>query len=184
MRNLVFFLEEPSAQAMLEGLLPKVLPKNVHYHCVPFEGKQDLEKQLERKLRVWNTPDTFFIVLRDQDSGNCQIVKSKLLEITEKSGKSQNTLVRIACHELESWYLGDLQAVEQAIGPRSIAKRQGEAKYRNPDLLNNAAQELKKIAPNYQKVLGSRKIGVCLEPSRNQSISFQFFISGIMKLLQ
>lgn len=69
MRTLVFFLEEPSAKAMLEGLLPRLLPEDVHPRFVVFEGKQDLEKQLERRLRGWVQPDSAFLVLRDQDSG-------------------------------------------------------------------------------------------------------------------
>ncbi len=41
MRELVFFLEERSAAAMLEGLLPKLLPDDVVPRYVTFEGKQD-----------------------------------------------------------------------------------------------------------------------------------------------
>ena len=51
MRTLVFFLEEPSAREMLKGLLPRFLPPDVESRFVVFEGKQDLEKQLEKKLR-------------------------------------------------------------------------------------------------------------------------------------
>ena len=46
MSELVFMLEEQSARAMLEGLLPKLLPAEVTPRYVVFEGKQDLEKQL------------------------------------------------------------------------------------------------------------------------------------------
>jgi hypothetical protein len=53
MRVLVFFLEEPSAQAMLNGLLPRILPAGWQVKYVVFEGKRDLEKQLPRKLRSW-----------------------------------------------------------------------------------------------------------------------------------
>jgi hypothetical protein len=53
MRELVFFLEEPSAKAMLETLLPRMLDQSITVRCVPFEGKQDLEKQLTRKIRAY-----------------------------------------------------------------------------------------------------------------------------------
>lgn len=57
MRVLVFFLEEPSARAMLEGLLPRLLPAGWEVKYVIFEGKQDLEKQLPRKLLGdWHSP--------------------------------------------------------------------------------------------------------------------------------
>ena len=44
MRELVFLLEEASAQAMLEGLLPKLLPDGMMVRYLVFEGKNDLEK--------------------------------------------------------------------------------------------------------------------------------------------
>jgi hypothetical protein len=48
MRELVFLLEEPSAAAMLEGILPQIIPADVAPRFITFEGKQDLEKQLAR----------------------------------------------------------------------------------------------------------------------------------------
>ena len=42
MRELVFLLEEASAAAMLEGLLPRLIPSDVVHRYITFEGKQDL----------------------------------------------------------------------------------------------------------------------------------------------
>ena len=56
MNQLVFFLEEPSAREMLKNLLPRILPDNVTVRYVVFEGKQDLENQLGRKLRAGACP--------------------------------------------------------------------------------------------------------------------------------
>lgn len=53
MKELVFLLEEPSAKALLESLLPRLLNENIQYRCIPFEGKQDLEKQLVRKISAY-----------------------------------------------------------------------------------------------------------------------------------
>jgi len=181
--QLVFFLEEPSSRAMLEGLLPRLLPELVDCRYVVFEGKQDLEKQLPAKLCGWQMPDCHFIVLRDQDSGNCKQIKQHLVKKCLDAGK-QDTLVRIACHELESWYLGDLAAVERAIGPSGLAARQGKRKYREPDLIANAAEELQKISVQYQKVAGSRAIGPFLNLETNQSISFHVFTTGIKRLVE
>ena len=72
MKTLVFFLEESSAQEFLTGFLPRILPEGVTSRFIPFEGKQDLDKQLERRIRGWNTPDSLFVVLRDQDQGDCK----------------------------------------------------------------------------------------------------------------
>ena len=46
----------------------------------------------------------------------------------------------------------DLAAVAAAFKAPSIIRLQRKAKYRNPDILTNAAQELKKIVPGYQKL--------------------------------
>ena len=69
MITLVFFLEEASAKAMLEGLLPRVLPNEVAPRYIVFEGKQDLEKQVEKRLRGWLAPNSRFVILRDRDAG-------------------------------------------------------------------------------------------------------------------
>lgn len=185
MKLLVFLLEEPSAREMLQGLLPRVLPPTwlVQVKYVVFQGKPDLEKNLGRKLRNWNAPTPHFIILRDQDSGDCIQIKTALL--AECAGKS-DVLVRIACHELESWYLGDLFAVQQALQLKGIAEKQQNKKYRHPDRLANAAEELEKLTQGvYQKVAGSREMGkyLSLEPETNQSHSFKVFLAGLRKIV-
>ncbi|ABO90183.1 TPA: DUF4276 family protein [Aeromonas salmonicida] len=178
----VFFLEEASAKAMLEGVLPRLLP-NVTARYVVFEGKQDLERQLVRKMRLWQE-DAHFIVMRDQDSGDCYQIKDRLLNLSREAGRL-NALVRIACKELESFYLGDLNAVEQGLGLTGLARRQQVAKFRNPDSLNNAAEELKKITnKTYQKVSGSRAISPFLVlDDRHCSTSFKALINGLRHLV-
>lgn len=183
MKELVFFLEEPSAKAMLEGVLPRLLDDCMVVRYVVFEGKQDLEKRLPRRLRAWQNPQARFIVMRDQDSGDCHVIKRQLAGMCAAAGYP-DTLVRIACHELESFYLGDLHAVASALGPANLSKKQGNAKYRDPDSLNNAAQELKRIATRYQKLSGSRAIAPVLSLEHNRSHSFRQLISGIERLLQ
>lgn len=183
MTELVFFLEEPSAKAMLEGVVPRLLGESISVRYVVFQGKQDLEKRLPRRLRAWQNPQARFVVMRDQDSGDCCEIKQRLRKICRESGKP-DALVRIACHELESFYLGDLKAVASTIGPKALAKRQSNSKYRDPDRLNNAAQELKHIARSYQKLSGSRAIGLALSLDENRSASFKQLTNGIKRLFE
>jgi len=171
MRYLVFFLEEPLAREMLRGILPRILPSGIDPQFVVFEGKQDLEKRLPIRLRAWQRPETAFVILRDQDGGDCVRIKDGLNTRCVQAGE-RNVLVRIACHELETFYLGDLAAVSTAIGPKSLRKQQQKVKYRDPDRLSNPARELKRIAPNYQKLSGSRAIGPCMSVDDNCSRSF------------
>ncbi len=183
MRTLVVFTEEMSAKVMLESLLPRLVPMEIHIQCVAFEGKQDLEKQLPIKLKGWRTPDTHFVILRDQDSGNCHDVKRNLQNICEAANKPE-VLVRIACRELESWYFGDLAAVEIGLEIDGLTTLQTNAKYRNPDNIINPSTELKKITKNrYHKVSGSRVIGKHLSIDNTRSRSFWNFINGVHRII-
>lgn len=180
---LVFFLEEPSAKAMLNGLLPRLLPAGWQVRYVVFEGKQDLEKQLPRKLQAWRLPGCKFVILKDKDSGDCVVIRQRLIEKCFAANKP-NALVRIAIHELESWYLGDLAAVEAGLGIRNLARKQDSRKFREPDILANPSRELKMLTANrYQKVSGSRAIGIHLSLENNRSHSFRKFITGVKKIV-
>lgn len=60
-----------------------------------------------RRLRTRRIPDKKFIIIRDQDyAPDCKEVKAKLSLMVMESGKT--SLVRIACHTLESFVIGDL----------------------------------------------------------------------------
>lgn len=182
MKRLVFLLEEHSAKDLLEGLLPRLLPKDTAVYYLVFEGKQDLERQLVGKLRGWRLPDSAFVVLRDQDAAACRVVRERLTNLVAESAR-QPTLVRVACRELESWVVGDWRAVAQAFDrPNLIAQSSKEA-YRNPDQLVRPVESLRKFIPEYQKRDEARRIGVLLDPKRNQSRSFLTFCSGVQKLV-
>lgn len=181
MSTIVFFLEEASAKAMLEGLLPNVLPDGIQTRFIVFEGKQDLDKQIERKLRGWLLPNSAFIILRDQDSGDCIKIKETLVSKCQNANKP-DTVVRIACRELESWYFGDLDAVEKGLGIEGLVHYRNNKKYRVPDNIVSPSNELEKITQGrYQKVIGSRSIGPKLSFEANSSRSFKVFIEGVRK---
>jgi len=183
MRELVFLLEEESAQALLEGLLPRFLPTGLPIRYIVFEGKSDLDKQLVRRLRYYRVPDARFVILRDQDAANCQQVKASLVAKCREAGKP-DAVVRIACHELESWYLADLAAVERALQVPGLASRQRSRKYRQPDHLANPARELRELTgQRYQKIGGSRAIGPELDLDNHRSASFAAFVAGLRRLL-
>ncbi len=183
MNEIVFLLEEASAKAMLEGLLPRLLPENINPRYIVFEGKQDLEKQMVRRLRYYNVPGAHFLVLRDQDAADCYLIKKQLIGKCQEARKS-GTLIRIACHELESWYLADLAAVQSGLEIDGLSAWQGRRKYRAPDDCANPAEELVKLTKHrYQKVGGSRAIGPYLDIDNTRSRSFAVFIAGLKKLI-
>lgn len=184
MKELVFLLEEASAKAMLESLLPRILHPDIRYRCIPFEGKQDLERQMGRRLRAYLNPRSRFIVLRDQDSApDCRDVKARLVERCQQAGQAGKTLVRIACRELESFYLADLNAVEQGLGVKNLSRLQGSAKFRCPDPLGSPSKVLDELTGGrYQKVSGSESIGKFLAPDNERSSSFKNLIKGIRRM--
>lgn len=182
MKTLIFFLEEPSAKEMLNGVLPRLLPAFTDIRFVVFSGKQDLEKNLERKLRGWLLPNSLFVVMRDQDSGNCISIKKSLTEKCKRAGKE--ALVRICCTELESFYLGDLVAVEKGLSLKGLAAKQSSKKYRDPDSLANPSEELDKLTAGvYQKVEGSRSISPHLDLAKNRSNSFRILLNGLRRFV-
>lgn len=182
MIELVFFLEELSAKEMLKQFLPTILPENMCCRYVVFEGKSDLHRRLPGKLQAWQNPNSRFVVLRDQDSGDCLKIKETLVNLCRNASK-KGTVVRIACRELESWYLGDLEAVEKGLEMSGLVRHQNNKKFRTPDRLGNAAQELIKLTNRkYQKVSGSRAIGSHLVAERNLSHSFRIFVEGVLSV--
>lgn len=184
MSEVVFLLEEASAREMLQGLLPRILPEDTPVRYIVFEGKRDLEAQLVRRLKGYRAPHARFVILRDKDPSDCHDVKAVLVSKCREAGHP-NALVRIACHEVESWYLADLEAVERALDIRNLSSKQKKAKYRAPDALANAAEELEKITGYcYQKTAGSRAIGPHLDPNNTRSHSFGVFVSGLKRLLE
>lgn len=184
MKEIVFLLEEPSAAAMLEGLLPKIIPADVFPRYITFEGKQDLERQLVRRLRGYQNPHALFVVMRDQDSEpDCTVIKRNLKKLCAKT-KHNAVLIRIACKELEAFYLADLAAVEKGLDLSGIASQQGSRKFRDPDRIGSPKEELKRLTKwRYQQVEGSRAIGPCLDPNNSRSRSFMHLVSGIRRLV-
>lgn len=178
--KLVFLLEEQSMKCFLDGLLPRILPEEIQFVTIPHEGKSDLQKSLTAKLRGWNEPNVRFIVVQDQDSNDCRKLKEKLLELCKNSEKE--VLIRIACHELEAWYFGDMNALSIAYGV-DLATAKRKSKYRVPDAIINPKAELKRFLPEHQQIAGARKIAPIISIDNNSSVSFQMFVNGIKRFI-
>lgn len=178
--KLVFLLEEKSMKKFLDIILPKIIPSEILFQTIPHEGKTDLEKSIPRKLKAWNEPDVKFVIIQDQDSWDCVELKNKLVTLCKDSNKPY--LIRIACHELESWYFGDLQAVSKAY-KKDLTKLAKKSQYKIPDAIINPKSEIQKYLPEHQQISGAEKIAEFIDPTINTSISFQMLISGIKKML-
>jgi hypothetical protein len=186
MRELVFLLEEASAKALLSTLLPRLLNAEISFRLIPFEGKQDMEKQLVKRIRGYQNRNARFIILRDLDSHpDCIALKQRLIALCHEAGKAENCLVRLACRELETFYLADLAAVERALAVSGLSKKQNTSKFRTPDALGSPSRELKQLTGQvYEKIAGSVAIGEHIELDNTRSPSFRNLIAGIRRLEQ
>lgn len=179
--KLVFLLEEPSMEALLNGILPRILPEGVNFQTIPHEGKSELEKSIPIKLRAWNEPNVAFVIVHDQDSNNCIELKKKLVGLCANSNRK--FLVRIPCHELEAWYWGDLDAVSKAYD-KALTPLKNKKKYRVPDQIENPKQELKKLIPQMGQIEGAQRIAPHMNIANNTSYSFNVFVQGILRLCE
>jgi len=136
---------------------------------------------LVQKLRGYINPEATFIILHDQDAADCQQVKAKLKQKCIEANKP-HAIIRIACRELESWYLADLPAVEKAFLKSNLSSLQNKKKFRNPDKLGNPSKELLRLVPEYQKINGSRLIAPHLNVENTRSRSFYHFIRSIKSI--
>lgn len=184
MARIEILVEEPSMKEFLTILLSNVLEKpwelNNNYFIRSFEGKNDLQKNIPSKVKYlsnWNHESVGIVVMQDQDSSDCKVLKQKLLNICNENGTCPK-LVRIICKELESWYIEDFVAVNMAYPKFNYLNYIKKSKYRNPDICN-ASDEIKRLIPEFQKVGGAKKIAPFINIDINKSESFQQTISGL-----
>ena len=168
-------------KVMLDGLLPRLFPE-LSFLCVPHEGKQDLEKSIPRKLRAWREPGVRFCVVRDNDGADCLKLKKSIAALCAEGGRT-DTLVRIACQELEAWYLGAPGALAEAFQNERLRSIGAQARFRDPDAVVQPAVALTALIPEFQKVSGARSLSRVL-PRENSSPSFQALMTGINRLFE
>jgi hypothetical protein len=169
---------------LLEGLLPRLFPGLKvleHFQCVPHEGKSDLDRSISRKLKAWREPGVRFVVVRDNDNVNCVDLKQRLAKICAEAGRP-DTLIRLVCQELESWYLGDVQSLATAFPDISVSVSALRKRFADPDVWQKPSVELKQIAPSFQKLSGARTMSAVLSVFDNRSSSCRIFATGVERI--
>ena len=165
----------------LEVLLPRLFP-DLSFQCVPHEGKQDLEKSIPRKLKAWHEPGVLFCVIRDNDSGDCRVLKEKLVVLCKSGGRDDtHWSVSLA----RSWRPGiwESQTLWRRLSATII--RGGSEIKRDivtSDAVVKPSAEIRRLVPEFQKFSGARRIARYLTRERNRSASFRVFITGIENL--
>ena len=197
--HIEFLLEERSTEEALKCILPKILSGNVGYSLHVFGGKDNLLKELPKRLkgyRRWIPNDWRIIVLIDEDRKDCLQMKERLEKAAREAGlrtKSSTTsegnfqvVNRLAVEELEAWFFGDVEALRKAY-PKVSKTLQYQARYRDPDAVPGGTYEALErllVRARYYtgklpKVTVAQNIAQHMEPNRNRSKSFQVFLEGL-----
>ncbi|WP_371180795.1 DUF4276 family protein [Xanthomonas sacchari] len=168
-------------KVLLDGLLPRIIQgfqKDRDFQCLPHDGKSDLERSLRIKLRGWRVPGDRFVVVRDNDAGDCIDIKRRLAQLCEQNGRP-DTLVRLVCQELESWYIGDLKALAAAYPEHKLDTPALRKRFAQPDTWRKPSVELERLIPEFQKRSAARRMAEHLQEKRSASPSFRIFLSGV-----
>jgi len=186
--RLEILVEEESMKVLLEELVPRIIDSdawklNENVFIRAFEGKSHLKKELPTKARVYATfhEPVYLLVLQDQDSSDCLVLKEGLSKIIDEQGL-EHFKVRIVCQELECWYLGDLPAVEAAHPETQATRFQNKSKFRNPEKLNGK-DELKKWISPYSAVGFARTIAPFMSLESNKAGSFLQTVAALKHFL-
>jgi hypothetical protein len=183
------FTEEESAKKVFDIILPKLFP-GLDFRVYKHQGKQDLENALRKTLPVLcKSPYNRILITRDQNSSDCRLVKQCLKDLIKLNCISP-VMIRIICRELESWFLGDLNALKLAFPRFSPEYYVNKRTFKKVDLLHNPDQHLLKIIPElkgkkfFPKVEMAEKLTPLLNIEQNNSISFTNTINGLRKLVK
>lgn len=205
--HIEFLVEEPSAEAALLNIVPKILGSSVSFKIHPFQGKKDLLSKLPDRMRAyakWLPKDYRIVVLVDEDRSNCEDLKESMDEAADAAGLITRTkagslnhharfqvLNRIAIEELEAWFLGDIQALNEAY-PKITKTLGHKSKYNDPDSIKGGTwesmeRELKRVgyfSGGLRKIEAAKKISAYMDPERNKSKSFQIFRDGLLEMVK
>ncbi len=198
--HLEILVEEPSMEAFLRQLLPRLLAGRASFEIYPYLCKDDLLAKLPDRLRgyaSWLPGDWRVIVLVDRDDDVCRQLKARLESIsadaslltrTSAGAKPWQVANRIAIEELEAWYFGDWQAVTETYQrvPASVTRKQG---YRDPDDIRGGTWEAFErvlqragyFKTGLRKTEAARDLGGRINPARNGSRSFQVFCAALLE---
>lgn len=196
--HLEILVEEPSMEAFLRGLLPRILGASATFEVYPYQGKHDLLGKLDNRLRGyarWLPVDWRIVIVLDRDEDDCTNLKQTMERLaTEACFRTRaaggptcwQVVNRIAIEELEAWYFGDWDAVRTAY-PRVKASIPQKVPYRNSDSILGGTWEAFEVVlqragyfrGGLRKTEVARELGQKIDPNRNTSVSFAAFYQAV-----
>lgn len=205
-RPIHIHVEEPSMEAFLIDFIPRNVPMEAGWKIIDHGSKWQLLRRLPDRLRGYAKMPYHYrprtLVLVDKDDDDCAVLKSELERIcllsqltsrTSAAGTATFDVInRIVIEELEAWYFGDVVALTQAWPGVSTTLGQ-QAKFRDPDAIAGGTHEtLLRVLQRagyfrgldrLPKIDSARRMGSMVERTRNQSASFQQFVTGLDELV-
>lgn len=198
--HLEILVEEPSMEAAMRALLPKLVG-SLSFELYVHQGKADLLAQLPARLRgykKWLPADWRIVVIVDRDEEDCAALKARLesaaraAKLPTRTGARGGAFVvvnRIAVEELEAWFFGDWASVRVAY-PAVSPSIPEKAKYRDPDaIVGGTWEHLERVlqqagyhAAGLPKIEAARAIAAHMSPERNTSKSFQVLRAALAEL--
>jgi hypothetical protein len=198
--HLEILVEEPSMEAFLKELLPRLIGDRATFSIHVHQGKPDLLAKLEPRLRGYARwlPETHrIVVIVDRDDTDCQKLKQGMEQAAANAGLRTRSVGgsapwrvvnRIAIEELEAWYFGEWNAVRRVYGkvPEAIPR---QAAYRFPDAIEGGTWEaLERIlqragyfSAGLPKVECARGVGMNIDPVASTSPSFIVFRDAVIE---
>lgn len=193
-------VEEPSMEAFLSELLPRLLGDRATFAIHAYQGKSDLLAKLGARLRGYAKwlPETYrIVVVVDLDNDDCRTLKRQLESEAELAGLDTRSTVesaswqvvnRIAVEELEAWYFGEWLGVRRAY-PKVPTGIPNNAAYRAPDAIMGGTWEaLLRIlqragyfSGGLRKIECAREVGKQMDPLSNASPSFIVFRNALLE---
>lgn len=196
--HLELLVEEPSMEAFLRIVLPRLLPVDRTFEIHVFQGKTDLLGKLCVRLRGyrhWLPREWRLVVMVDRDDDNCLELKERLeasaqdaslLSRTRAQDGLWQVVNRVVIEELEAWYFGDWNAVCAAY-PRVRPTVARQARYRDPDAIPGGTWEaFERVLQRHgyfrtglRKVEAAEAVAAHFDPDRSRSRSFAEFRHAI-----
>lgn len=203
--HMELLVEEPSMEAFLRALLPRLLPQDRTFDIHPFQGKDDLLGKLSERLRgyaSWLPDEWSVIVVVDRDNDDCLRLKQHMEDVARQAGLITRTAAghtrwqvanRIAIEELEeleAWYFGDWQVV-RTVYPRVPPTIRQQRGYRDPDQIAGGTWEAFErvlqlhgyFKHGLRKIEAARVLDAQVDVGRNDSASFGYFHRALMEAI-
>ncbi len=200
--HLEFLVEEPSAEAFLAQLLPRIIGNQSTFTIHVHQGKSDLLNKLGGRLRgyaKWLPATARIVVLVDQDDDDCTALKERMEQVAAAAGLATRShsndatwrvVNRLAIEELEAWYFGEWTGVRRAF-PRVPENVPLRAAFRESDnILGGTWEALERVFQNagyfrggLRKIEVATAIGREIDPTLSTSRSFINFRDSLLEAI-